>query len=103
MTEELLTEAYMVDTLVKSAKLAGEIMARAIVVNRTVNNPSRTLKRTVRIALIVQSNKEILIDALIKTCLDEDNLFYFVGSDVNLQSDMEVDYLFFEADIMGKL
>ncbi len=98
-----MTERGMSNFLIDSAKAEGELSPRAITVNRTVgNNPQLTLARTVRVALVVTTNNELLVNALIQKCLDINNSIYFVGSDVNLQSDMEVDYLFFEAKIMAK-
>ena len=96
------TEASVSEFLVAKAKEKGEISARTIVVNRLVKNPERSLQRIVRIALLVSTNNENLVDALIQECLNNDNDIYFVGSDVNLQSDMKIDYLFFEAKIMAK-
>lgn len=97
-----LTEKQFIDKLVAVAKAEGETAPRAIVIERVVTNPERSLQRKVRVALIVTSNNTSLMDALIKECLDNDLDFYFVGSEVNLQNDMEIDYLYFEAKIMLK-
>lgn len=97
------TEATVMDFLITKAKANGQPAVRAIVVNRVVDNPTRSLQRIVKIALVVTTNNETLVDALIQECLNIDNDVYFVGSDVNLQSDMEIDYLFFEAKIMAKI
>jgi hypothetical protein len=102
MNDVTLTEQIVIDKLIARAKFAGEKAPRAIVANRQVPNGQKTMTRTVRIALVVTSNNELLLNHLISECLDNDNNFYFVGSDVNLQSDMEVDYLFFEAKVMAK-
>ena len=99
-----LTEQNVMKFLSDTSKLHGETSPRVIVVSRAVNmaNPQRTLTRTVRFALVVSTNNETLVDALIQACLVDDMDVYFVGSDVNLQSDMEIDYLFFEAKILSK-
>lgn len=103
MTDINMTEVNMSKFLIDNSKLHGDKSPRTIVVNRTVkNNPERTLQRTVRMALVTSINNELLVDALIQDCLGIDNAIYFVGSDVNLQSEMQVDYLFFEAKIMAK-
>jgi hypothetical protein len=102
MNNVRLTESEVIDKLITSAKLLGEKAPRAIVVARTVTKPQMTVQRLVRIALVVTSNNETLIDGLVKTCIDNNQDFYFVGSEVNLQDTMEVDYLFFEATIYGK-
>lgn len=95
-----LTETIAMSGLVTAAKALGETAPRAIVVAR--QQRERSIMRTVKIALVVTTNNETLIDGLIKYCLSIDNIVTFVGSDVNLQSDMEIDYLFFEAQIMAK-
>jgi predicted nucleotidyltransferase len=96
-----LTEQIVIDKLIARAKVEGERAPRAIVINRTQVN--RALQRTVRIALVVSTNNEALINALISESLDNDLDFSFVGSEVNLQGDMEVDYLFFEAKVFAKI
>lgn len=96
-----LTEQQVMDKLITRAKAEGENSPRAIIVNRVVQN-TRSLQRTVRVALVVSTDNELLVDALIQESLDNDLDFQFVGSDMNLQSDLEVDYLFFEAKIMAK-
>ncbi len=103
MVDITMTEVDVSKFLIDNAKLHGDNSPRTIVVNRTVTgNPERTLQRTVRVALITNTDNESLVDALIQDCLAIDNAIYFVGSDVNLQSEMQVDYLFFEAKIMAK-
>ena len=99
-----LTEQNVMKFLSDTSKDNGEVSPRVIVASRMVDmtNPQRTITRTVRFALIVSTDNETLVDALIQACLVDDMDVYFVGSDVNLQSDMEVDYLFFEAKIMSK-
>ena len=96
------TETSVMDFLIAKAKENGSNAPRALVVNREVKNPERSLQRTIRVALVVSTNSETLVDALIQECLINDNDVYFVGSNVNLQSDLEIDYLFFEAKIMSK-
>jgi len=103
MVDVTMTEAGVSKFLIDNSKLHGDKSPRTIIVNRTVKgNPERTLQRTIRIALVTNTNNESLVDALIQDCLAIDNAIYFVGSDVNLQSEMQVDYLFFEAKIMAK-
>ena len=97
-----ITEADVMKFLIDNAKLGGSLSTRALVVNRVVNNSQMSLQRTIRIALIVATNNEALVDFLIKKCLDNNNDIYFVGSDVNFQSHMEIDYLFFESKIKAK-
>ena len=83
-----MTEAGVSKFLIDKAELFGDKSPRTIVVNRTVKgNPERTLQRTIRIALITSTDNELLVDALIQDCLEIDNAIYFVGSDVNLQSE----------------
>ena len=103
MIDIIMTEAGVSKFLIDNSKLHGDNSPKTIVVNRTVGaNPTRTLQRTIRIALVTSIDNELLVDALIQDCLEIDNAIYFVGSDVNLQSEMKVDYLFFEAKIMAK-
>jgi len=102
MSNVIQTESDVMNFLISKAKTNGQPAVRAIVVNRVVKNPERSLQRVIRVALVVTTNNESLVDALIQECLNIDNDIYFVGSDVNLQSDLEVDYLFFEAKIMAK-
>jgi len=103
MNNMKLTEDDCIAFLVDKAKAHGDSSPRCIVVNRVVKgDPRRTLQRTVRFALVVSINNETLLNAIMKDCLDSDFDVAFVGSDVNLQSNMEVDYLFFEALIMVK-
>lgn len=100
MTVVNLTEADAIKILIDKAKDSGETAPRCIVMTR--QQKERSLTRTVRFALVVTSNNSALIDALIQECLDRDNGLRFVGSEVNLQSDLEIDYLFFEASIYAK-
>ena len=102
MNNTTLTEKQVVDKLIAVAKTNGETAPRAIIIERGVTNPERSLQRKVRIALVVTANNTKLMDALIKECLDNDFDFYFTGSEVNLQDNMEIDYLFFEAKIFFK-
>jgi len=95
-----LTEQGVKDLLLQTAKTAGYDYPRVIVVNRVQKQNSLT--RTVRFAVIAPIDNEILINALIKSCLDNENQIYFVGSEVNLQGDLDIDYLLFEANIIYK-
>lgn len=97
------TEQSVMALLKTTAKALGEIAPRALIAGRSVQNGQRTIQRTVKVALIVTTNNESLVDGLISMCLNNDSDIYFVGSDVNLQSDLEVDYLFFEAKVMAKI
>ena len=97
-----LTEDIFIGKLKTVAKANGEVSPRAIIIERTVVNPERSLQRKVRVALVVTANNTTLMEALIKECLDNDFDFYFTGSEVNLQDNMEIDYLYFEAKIMLK-
>ena len=102
MTNIILTEADVMKFLIDTAKVGGSLSTKAVVVNRAVRNPEMSLQRTIKIALVVATNNETLVDFLIEKCLEIDNDIYFVGSDVNFQNDMEIDYLFFESKIMAK-
>lgn len=102
MTNIKITENEAMTFLIDNAKLSGSLAPRAIVINRVVKNPERSFQRIVKIALIVTSDNETLVDFLIEKCLEFDNDIYFVGSDVNFQNDLEIDYLFFETKIMTK-
>ncbi len=96
-----MTEAEVSSQLITDAKAEGVTAPRVLVVNRLAKQGGIT--RTVRFALIVPTNNEPLIDKLIANSLDRGQEYYFVGSEINLQNDaMEIDYLFFEAKIMGK-
>lgn len=96
-----LTEQEVIKFLVNSAKNLGENSPRCIVVNREQKRNSLT--RIVRFALVVTANNFELIDALILDSLTFDNYLYFVGSELNRQSDnLEIDYLYFEALILAK-
>ena len=92
-----LTEDEIVTFLVDSAKAEDEVSPRCVVMTRQQSKNS--IVRTVRFALVVTSNNTALIDALIFGCLEKDEELYFVGSEVNLQSDLEIDYLYFEAKV----
>ncbi len=91
------TEDEIVTFLVDSAKAVGEVSPRCVVLTRTQLKNSIT--RTVRFALVVTSNNTALIDALIHKCLERDDGLWFVGSEVNLQGDLEIDYVYFEAQV----
>jgi len=96
-----LTEQNVIDFLIDIAKAEKEISPRCVVLTRTQKRNSIT--RTVRFVLIVTSNNTQLIDALIQGCLDNHREITFVGSEVNLQNDLEIDYLYFEADIFANI
>lgn len=103
MTNVRLTESECIDFLVTKAKSHGELAPKCVTINRTIKgDPKRTLSRVVRFALIVSTDNETLLNDLLKDCLDSDFDVYFVGSDVNFQIDLEIDYLFFEALIFVK-
>ena len=95
-----LTEQDMIDFLLTVAKNNGELSPRCVVVNRLQNKNSIT--RIVKFALVVTTNNLTLIDALIYECLDFSEDLIFVGSEVNFQTDLEIDYLYFEANIIAK-
>jgi hypothetical protein len=59
------------------------------------------ITRAVTATVVVSVNNEELLNALIKLSLNYD--FSFTGSETNLQGDLEVDYLFFTADIIANL
>lgn len=101
MTDVKLTEANVIKILIDKAKDVGETAPKCVIVNRQM--AINSLSRKVKFALVVTSNNTALIDALIQECLDRDNGLRFVGSEVNLQLDLEMDYLFFEASIYAKL
>jgi len=94
------SEQQAISFLLNSAKTLGEKSPRCIVVSREQKRNSLT--RTVRFALVITSNNFDLIDALILNSLEYDNYLYFVGSELNRQGDLEVDYLYFEALILAK-
>jgi len=100
MVNKNLTEADVMSKLIARAKDEDEVSPRAIVIARLQAPNSAT--RTVKIALIVAINNESLVDALIDECILNDMNFYFIGSEAQLQGEMEVDYLMFEAKIMVK-
>lgn len=95
-----LTEDEVETFLLGVAKSNGETAPRCVVVVRT--QLPRGLTRLVKFGLIVTSNNSALVDALIQECLSTlDDKLVFVGSEVNLQSDLEIDYLYFEAKIFA--
>lgn len=95
-----LTESEVMSGLITKAKVLGAQAPRAIVVSRV--QPINSLTRTVRIALVISLDNESVVDGLIRHCFDDDSGTRFVGSEANLQGEVEVDYLFFEAKIMAK-
>jgi len=96
-----MTEEEIIEFLLSTSKANGELSPRAIVMTRTQS--SRSITRTVRFALVVTSNNTKLIDALIQASLDFYEDLTFVGSEVNLQSDLSIDYLYFEANILANI
>jgi len=95
-----LTEKEVRDRLIKLAKSFGEKAPRTIVVDRVVEKP-RSITRTVRIALVTTADNEALLNSLIRASIDDEMDFYFIGSNINLQSSLEVEYLMFETKIMN--
>lgn len=96
-----LTEDDVITILLDKAKAVGEVSPKCVVMTRLLNEKS--LQMTVKFALVVTSNNTALVNALIQECLERDNRLRFVGSEVNLQGDMEIDYLLFEAKIFAKV
>jgi len=101
MTKETVTELEIIDTLTTVAKEAGEVSARVIVVGRTAHLNS--ISRTVKFALVTSINNENVLNELISNSVENDRIFEFAGSETNLQGDLEIDYLFFDAVIYAKL
>jgi hypothetical protein len=95
-----LTEQEVIDKLLTTAKANGQNAPRVVIANRVVENPNRNIKRKVRFALVVSAGDVTLLDKLVALCIDNDMNFYFVGSDINLQDSLDVEYLYFEAEIM---
>ena len=96
---DFLTEQKVISLLISGAKENNEVSPRVIVVQRTQKYGSLTRKS--RFALIVNSDNLDLIDGMIKITLEYPYLS-FVGSEVNLQGDMNITYLFFEASIIAQ-
>ena len=97
---DFLTEQDVVTLLIDNAKLNNEVSPRVVIMLRT--QKPRSLTRTVRFALIVTADNLDLIDNMIKSTLDYDSVD-FIGSEVNLQGDMSIAYLYFEALIIAKI
>ena len=95
-----LTEKEVIDFLITSAKKYDEVSPRCVIMTRTQSKNSIT--RDVRFALIVSSDNIVLIDGINKDLL-ELPVVHFIGSEKNLQSDMEIEYLYFDAQIMAKI
>jgi len=95
-----MTEQEVIDLLISSAKDNGEISPRVVVMTRV--QPKRSLTRVVRFALVVTSDNITLVDAMVKAVLPYDELD-FVGSELNLQGDMDIAYLYFEASIIANI
>lgn len=96
-----LTELECINFLTDTAHSFGEKSVRCITTTRQQEYNSIT--RTVRFSLVVSVNNMLLLDHLIDKCLELDVGLWFVGSNANLQGDLEVDYLYFEAKILAKL
>ena len=96
-----MTEVEVIEFLTETAKDLGEVSPRVVVGAREQKRHSIT--RTVKFAVIATANNITLIDGLIQKCLEKDDELYFVGSQVNLQGDLEIDYLYFEAKIFAKI
>lgn len=97
-----LTESDVISFLENTAKKYSRSKPKVLVVSRSVDNPERTLQRLIRVAVISSTNDSKMLDGLIQECKDADFDVYFAGSDVNIQGELTVDYLFFEAKIMSK-
>ena len=95
-----LNEKDCISFLLQTAKKYGEVSPRVVIVSRLQNKNSIT--RTVRFALVTTANNFKLIDNLILDSLVYSKNLYFVGSELNRQGDLEIDYLFFEANIIAK-
>ena len=93
------TEQEIIDMLLDTARDGGVSAPRCIVVDRV--QPIRSIARTVKFALVVPTNEVLLIDKLIFACMEFDDELAFVGSNVNLQSEVIIDYIYFEAKIMA--
>lgn len=93
------SEGDAIEFLLDVARDNGETSPRCIVMTR--QQAKNSITRTVRFALVVTSNNIALVDASIRACLAQDKDLYFVGSEVNLQSDLEIDYMYFEAKIFA--
>ena len=94
------TEKVCIDLLLKTAKDNGETSPRCVTMTRQQNRNSLT--RIVKFALVVTSNNTALIDALIQACIPLNDNLHFVGSEMNLQGDLDIDYLYFEAKILSR-
>lgn len=95
------TEEEILEFLLSVAKEQGETSPRAIVLTRLQGK--RSITRTVKFVLVVTSNNTKVIDALIQASLDFYEDLFFIGSEVNLQSDLSIDYLYFEANILANI
>lgn len=94
------TELDVIKLLIEKAKLNGEVSPRVVIMTRT--QPLRSITRTVRFALVVTSDNLTLVDAMIKELLPYDDI-NFVGSELNLQGDMDIAYLYYEASIFANV
>lgn len=97
-----MSEVEVMKALVDVAKANGDQAARCIVYRRT--QPENSITRSVTFALIVASENEPLLDALINASIAADRAYEFIGSEINLQNGtLEVEYLFFKSSIMAKM
>ena len=96
-----LTEIECSEFLTNTARDFGEKSVRCITTSRQQSH--RSLTRTVRFALVVSVNNMRLLDYIIEKCLEKDKELWFVGSEANLQGDLEIDYFYFEAKILAKI
>ncbi len=61
----------------------------------------RGITRIVNATVVVDINNETVLNALIKLSIDYE--FEFLYSEANLQGELEVDYLTFQANMIAKL
>jgi len=102
MADISVTESDIKLHLIDKAKAFGFKAPRVLVVERIAIPNGIT--RSVTFALVVNTDNEALLDALIADALLEHRFDYnFKSSELNLQGDIELDYLFFEANITAKI
>lgn len=96
------TEAEVKTILLDIATISGEEAPHIFVAYRKQDNNS--VNRTVTFVIPTQEGNETLVNAIIKSGVSTyENQFRFVKSDVNVQSDLTIDYLMVEADIYPQL
>ncbi len=95
-----LTEQDIIDKLVEVSKNNDEDAPRAFV-HKRFQAKKNSITRTVNFVLITSTDNTVLIDALVRETMDIEG-FSFTGSEVNLQGDLKIQYLYFEASIMAK-